>query len=101
MPIEFDLIADYFPESISDEKVLDAYSRLQSWFAIKFPDLDTRPGSVFGDSFVLPAATYLAGTEMGMDAFALDLDLESVAQGNIGRCDFVSLFLKTLGAVDN
>jgi hypothetical protein len=101
MALNFDLIADYFPDTVPNDKVLDAYSRLQTWFAQKFPDLDTRPGSVFGDTFVLPAATYLAGKELGMQGFAADLDLESVAQGNIGRCDFVRMFLQNFGALDN
>jgi hypothetical protein len=101
MPLEFDLIADYFPDTVSDERTLDAYSRLQTWYASKFPDLDTRPGSVFGDMFVLPAASYLAAKEQGMASFAADLDLEGVSQGNIGRCDFVQMFLKNFGAMDN
>lgn len=101
MPLEFDLITDYFPEAVDNAKVRDAYSRIQAWYAYRFPDLDTRPGSVFGDSFVLPAATYLASTEDGMSAFAADLDLEGVANGEIGRCDFVALYLKGFGAFDN
>lgn len=101
MSLEFNLIADYIPDTVSDESVRGAYSRLQAWFAVKFPDVDTRPGSVFGDCYVLPAATWLAAVERGMAGFSDDLDLETVASGVIGRCDFVSMYLKNFGAYDN
>lgn len=99
--MEFDLITDYIPEKISDDKVLAAYSRLQAWYALKFPDLDTRPGSVFGDTYVLPAATWMTAVESGMGAFSGDLDLENVANGNITNCAFVEAYLKNFGALDN
>jgi len=90
------LIADYFPKfsELTDIQVQDMRSRLVATWAEGWPDLDTRPGSVFGDGVVTPLAYALAASEIAGTRIQSDLDLNNVAQGIIYSCDFVRAFLK-------
>lgn len=98
--MEVNLTEDYLPEQPEDSKIREVYSRLQIWQQRVDPDLDTRPGSVYSDHFLMPAAKLLAALEEGIDLFTEDLDLENLAEGNITNCDFAARYLKNFGVTD-
>ena len=96
-----DLITAYFPEAnkISAETLLATRQRLDTFLKIKYPDLDTRPNSVFGDLVLSPFTYLVASLEEGMGRFMSDLDLEQVANGIIYNCDFVKEYLNNFAVV--
>lgn len=98
--MELNLVEEYLPTDVADEKVRTIYARLQAWYQITDPEIDTRPGSVFGDNFLLPAARLIAAQEDGIDLFTGDLDLQNVADGNIHSCEFVAKYLENFGVTD-
>jgi hypothetical protein len=97
-----DLITTYFPEadSLSSDTLLQTRARLDTFIRIKYPDLDTRPNSVFGDLVVSPYTYLIASLESAMGKFMSDLDLEQVANGVIYNCDFVTKYLNNFAVVD-
>lgn len=97
-----DLITTYFPEadSLSTDTLLQTRARLDTFLRIKYPDLDTRPNSVFGDLVVSPYTYLVASLESAMGKFMSDLDLEQVANGVIYNCEFVTKYLNNFAVVD-
>lgn len=97
-----DFIATYFPEldEIDSATLQAARSRVVTYLSSKYPDLDMRPNSVFGDLVVSPYAYMLAALEESHGRFMSDLDLENVANGTIYNCDFITGYLKNFAVVD-
>lgn len=97
-----DFITTYFPDvaDVDQATLLSARQRLDVILKQKFPDLDTRPDSVFGDMALAPYAYLVATHEIAMGRFMSDLDLEQVANGVIYNCDFVSKYIKNFATVD-
>jgi hypothetical protein len=97
-----DLITTYFPEaaSISSDTLLATRQRLDTFLKIKYPALDTRPNSVFGDLVLTPFTYLVASLEDAMGKFMSDLDLEQVANGVINNCDFVKKYLNNFAVVN-
>jgi hypothetical protein len=97
-----DIITTYVPAAseISEEAVLSVRERLSDFLREKWPDLDTRPNSVFGDLFLTPASYMVAGLEEGMNRFMSDLDLENVSNGVIWNCEFVTKYLGNFAVYD-
>ena len=69
-------------------------SRLAAFMASSLPDVDTRPGSVFGDLVLTPLAQQVTALEVAASRMFSDLDLGNVANGVIYNCDFVKEFIK-------
>ena len=92
----FDIFEFYFPAigDIDEAEALDVRSRIEKYAQAGWPDLDMRPGSVFGDFILTPLAYMVAGAEVAMDRFRSDLTPENVANGIIYDCDFVAKFLE-------
>jgi len=90
-----DILDIYFPEigEIDKSRVLDTRARVVAYLARGWPDVDMSPGSVFGDTYIDPAAYLFAALETAMGRYMSDLDLENVAQGIIYNCDFVEKYL--------
>lgn len=97
-----DLISTYFPDikDVDAELVSGARARIVQHISNEFPDLDMRPGSVFGDLVITPYAYMMAAFEEAMGRFMSDLDLENVANGIIWNCDFVKSYLGNFAVQD-
>lgn len=97
-----DYISTYFPDvaEIDAATLQSARDRLDIFLKQKYPDLDTRPTSVFGDLGLSPFAYLIASFEIANSRFMSDLDLEQVANGVIYNCDFVRAYLKNFASVD-
>lgn len=95
-------ISTYYPDlaDIDSSTYRAARSRIETHLRRQFPDLDTKPNSVFGDLVLTPFAYMLAAHEEAMGRFMSDLDLENVAAGVIYNCDFVSKYLNNFAIVD-
>ena len=100
--MSFDLINTYFPAAseLTDAQLQSMRDRLVTYGAVKFPDLDMRPDSVFGNYILNPLAFMLAGTEEALRRQRSDLDTEQIAGGVIYDCDFVEAFLKNWAVQD-
>ncbi len=97
-----DFINTYFPDvaDVTQEQLLSARQRLDTILKQKYPNLDTRPNSVFGDLGLAPYAYLVACHEIAMDRFMSDLDLEQVANGIVYNCDFVRKYIQNFATVD-
>lgn len=97
-----DFITTYFPDvaDVSQAQLLSARQRLDTILKQKYPDLDTRPNSVFGDLGLAPYAYLVSAHEIAMERFMSDLDLEQVANGIIYNCDFVRKYIQNFATVD-
>ncbi len=90
---------DYLPNpaDLNPDDVITARQRLQTFINQFWPELDTRPNSVFGDIHLTPLATLVAAIELAKNKLFSDLDLSNVARGIIYNPDFVAAYLKGLG----
>lgn len=97
-----DFITSYYPDlaDVPNEDITSARSRLETVLAEKYPSLDTRVNSVFGDLVLTPHAYMLAAFEIAMGRFMSDLDLQNVAEGVIYNCDFVQEYLENFAIID-
>jgi hypothetical protein len=84
---------------IPQDRVLAVRERLEARLKEGWPDLDTRPASVYGDLALTPLAYQIAGAEIAAERMISDLDLEQVANGVIYNCDVVRNFLRNFAAV--
>ena len=75
----------------------DVESRLRMVLKKRWPELDTAPGSVFGDLFITPASRVVALIEQSTSCILSDLNLENALNGVVCDCDFIQTFLKGLG----
>ncbi len=93
------LATDYFPTpaQINAADIANARARLATYLASWWPELDTRPGSVFGDLDLTPRGVMTAAGEIAWSRFKSDLQLANVAQGIIYDEAFVAAFLKNFG----
>jgi hypothetical protein len=90
-----DLLGVYVPDfsTLDPVKVQDARDRLATRMRALLPDLDTRPGTPFGDLWLHPAAYSMTALELALGRFMSDLDLENVAGGTIWNCPFIAKYL--------
>ena len=98
-----DFISTYFPDvnEVDAATLQSARDRLATFIQKKFPDLDVKPTSVFGDLGLSPFAYLVATFEIATGRFMSDLDLEQVANGVIYNCDFVKKFINNFATVDS
>lgn len=87
-------------DALDETAVAAARARIVGFLNTNFPDLDTSPGSVYGDLIVTAEAWRLAALEKMVDSLLADTDLASLQNGTVQNCDFVAGFLKTLGVLD-
>lgn len=85
---------------VPEDRVLAVRARLETWLKQGWPDLDTRPNSVYGDLALTPLAYQVAASEIAAERVISDLDLEQVAKGVIYDCDVVRNFLRNFAAVE-
>jgi hypothetical protein len=88
-------IFDYMP-SLADLSLEDVFSnRVKAEELIKevFPDVDTSPNSVFGNTYLTPAAFFITAMEVAANKLRDDLDLETVFQQGANNEDFVRSFI--------
>ena len=92
-------LTEYLPDpsALDPAAVIETRKRLVTYLAQFWPELDTRPNSVFGDVYLTPAATMMTALEVAMERFKSDLDLSNVSAGKIYDTDFVTAFLKNFG----
>ncbi len=86
---------------IPESKILDVRARLETYLKVGWPDLDTRPNSVYGDLVLTPFAHQVAAQEIAAENFVSDFDLQQVANGVIKNCDVVRAFLRNFAAVEH
>ena len=93
------LLTEYLPDpaDLDAAAVIETRKRLQAYLQQFWPELDTRPNSVFGDIYLTPMATLMTAAEIAVQRFKSDLDLANVAQGVVYDVDFVTAFLKNFG----
>jgi hypothetical protein len=90
------LLNSYFPSvgDLSAEKLAESRNLLEGVVRVKYPDQDTRPGSVFGDLHLNPAAVTAASCSEAVTRLVSDLTLENVAGGTIYNSEVVREYLK-------
>lgn len=93
------LLTDYFPtpSEINASAIINARTRLASYLAVWWPELDSRPGAVFGDIYLTPAAVLMAALETAAAQYKSDSILSNVANGIVYDTDFVTQFLANFG----
>jgi hypothetical protein len=98
----YDLITEYFPdiEELTSAQLAEARGLVVDYLQPHFPFQDMAPGSVFGDSYVSPAATFFAALTVSQNRFMSDLDLENVANGIVYSCTFVERYLGNFAVRD-
>lgn len=98
----YDLITEYFPdlEELTPAQIAEARGIVVDYLQPHFPDQDMAPGSVFGDSYVSPAAMFFAALMVSQNRLMSDLDLENVAKGVIYSCTFVARYLGNFAVRD-
>jgi hypothetical protein len=98
----YDFLTTYFPEpaDIDPERVTAVREHLASILAETDPDLDTNPGSVFGDLHLNAFAKLVAGAETAANRLLSDFDLEMVASGIVTNCDYVARYLNNFAVVE-
>ena len=99
LPIQ---LTSYTPAitDIPESRILDVRARLEAYIKVGWPDLDTRPNSVYGDLVLTPMATQVAAQEIAAEHFVSDFDLQQVADGVIYNCDVVKAYLQNFAAVE-
>lgn len=101
-----DILSIYWPndDEVPDDRVLAIRADLAARTRKAWPSTDTSPNSVFGDTYLSPAAFNIACCEIAWGRLLSDLDPENAAAGTVYSCDFVEAFLKNFGlynAADN
>ena len=88
-------LASYMPAvaDIPAERVLTVRAQQAQFLAAGWPDLDTRPNSVYGDLILTPQAYLQAAMEIAAERMISDFNLANVASGIIWSCPVVEAFL--------
>lgn len=79
---------------------MDARSRLEAFFRVRWADVDMRPNSVFGDLILEPLSYWFAAQEVAAGRIMSDLQLQQISQNVIYNCDFVQEYIKNFGVSD-
>lgn len=87
------------PSEVPSESVLAVRQRLATYLQEWWPELDTRPNSVFGDLYLTPMAVLTASLEMAYRRRDSDLNLDNIARGVIFDPEFVDGFLTNFGSL--
>ena len=89
------LTSIYLPDftELSNDQIKEVRRRFVTYMQSALPTVDTAPNTVAGDLLISPLSLITTATEVGLERFMSDLDLENVANGIIYNCDFVSKYL--------
>src|SRR3954463_10208821 len=92
-------LSDYMPspDELAVADILDARQRLAVYLATWYPELDSRPNSVFGDLHLTPLSIMMAGAEVGLERILSDINLSNPARGVIYNETFLRGYLESLG----
>lgn len=82
------------PEDLSMARVRSVKDRLRAYAAAWFPEIDTRPNSPFGDLYITPGAMITAAVEVAVEKALADVDLASLADGNVTDTAVAEAFLR-------
>lgn len=95
-------LADYLPgpELLDPADVQAARARLEQCVKSWWPELDTRPGSVFGDLHLTPLATLLASLEDAQRQRDRDTDLDAISRGLFTDGNLAKTFLANFGVTE-
>jgi len=95
-------LADYLPgpEVMDPAAIQDSRARLEQCVKAWWPELDTRPGSVFGDLHLAPLATLLASLEDALRQRDRDTDLDAISRGLVTDPDLARTFLANFGVTE-
>ena len=93
-------LSDYMPSPSTIDTARIVQNREVGRIFLKsfWPELDTRPNSVFGDTMLTPWATLMAALEIAHERRESDLNLTNLASGIVYNNDFALKFLASLGA---
>jgi len=93
------LLQDYLPDmdQVPISSIVSIRQQFMNYLAQWWPQLDTRPGSIFGDLHLTPAAVLDAAAALAVTNLFSDLELTNVANGVINNPDFVRAYLKNFG----
>lgn len=86
------------PADIDAARIVQAREVGRIFLRSFWPELDTRPNSVFGDTMLTPWATLMAALEIAHERRESDLNLTNLANGIVYNNDFALKFLATIGA---
>lgn len=92
-------LQDYLPASdqISLALISSTRQQLVNYLSQWWPQLDTRPNSVFGDLVITPCAVLIAAHVVAEQSMFSDLQLSNIASGIINNTPFVTAYLKNFG----
>ena len=82
---------------LDTKRVKDVYDRLSTILSEQYPDIDTQPNSVFGDTILRPLSYLVGALEEAQNCVFSDLDLRNLAAGQICDCDFAEDYIRNLG----
>lgn len=93
-------LADFMPlpADLEPARVVKAREVGRIFLKSFWPELDTRPNSVFGDTVLTPWATLMASLEVAHERRESDLNLTNLSNGIVYNEDFALSFLASLGA---
>lgn len=93
------MFSAYLPtySELTTAQLKAARDNLVTWLATAWPDLDTRPNSVFDGLMLQPVAGLTAAVALAVERWQADLDVAGVANGTVFDCVFVEKYLAGLG----
>ncbi len=94
------LLTDFMPKpsELDPTRVVQTRQALELYLRAFWPELDTRPNSVFGDVMLTPASVLMTALEVAHERRESDLNLVNLAGGTVYNEDFARQFLASLGA---
>lgn len=94
------LLTDFMPKpsELDPTRVVETRQALELYLKSFWPELDTRPNSVFGDVMLTPASVLMTALEVAHERRESDLNLVNLAGGTVYNEDFARQFLASLGA---
>ena len=94
-------LGDYLPapSEVPIDHVLATRQMLDTYVKSWWPELETRPNSVFGDLHLTPLAVLLSAIDIAMARRESDLNLDNLAAGIVFNENFARSYLKHFGVV--
>ena len=89
-------VTTYF-ESVENPDIEKARKLLEARTQAKFPEVDTRPGTVFGDVILSPEAEVKARSDQALQNMLSDMSLDNLRNGRVNNTEFAKSFLENFG----
>lgn len=92
-------LQDYLPatDQLPIPLIVSTRQQLVNYLSQWWPQVDTRPGSIFGDLVVTPCAVLIAAHVVAEQNMFSDLQLTNIANGIIYNTGFVTAYLSNFG----